>query len=191
MTASRGLFETFALEQGFSTRRDEQGKYLSPNLQYMWETWEHQRELMEQHLLTITVLESRISGLLKQCHEHDTRRSSAVTQAASLASEVERLTELLESPMPITSPRMDNMHLLHRYIIILGLANDGPVTTTGVHAHFQEIGFKGSRALAQRALSDMYALGILERITNRDNGKLSVTYHLSKRTPLIAIRRET
>ena len=89
----------------------------------------------------------------------------------------------------LRTPKRDNFRLLYRYILLLQRLNIGPVTTTEAREFLDKQGFPMSRASAQRALSDMYALGILERIEDRTGGIVSCTYALSARTPLIATSR--
>ena len=83
-------------------------------------------------------------------------------------------------------PRSDHLHLLHRYIILLQHANQGPLTSVTSIQLLKNAGHPLSRATVQRALSDMYALGILDRHEDRTGGIVSCTYTLNKRSPLVA-----
>lgn len=86
----------------------------------------------------------------------------------------------------LRNPRTDHFRLLHRYIILLQHANQGPLTSVGAVALLKAAGHPLSRATVQRALSDMYALGILLRHEDRTGGVVSCTYTLSPRSPLQA-----
>lgn len=88
MGVTRGLFEVYVANQGYSCYKDETGNYVSPSVQQMWGAWLHYESLQYSHLETINVLNNRISRLLKETHELDTRCTAARNMAAGLAEEL-------------------------------------------------------------------------------------------------------
>jgi len=91
----RTSFETWAQKQGFPDLTQSMGRYNRAVVRWMWEAWQEQAERVADMAAALERAHNRQTGLLKQCHEHDTRRAAAVAQAASLADEVERLNLII------------------------------------------------------------------------------------------------
>lgn len=91
----RTSFETWAQKQGFSDLTQSLGRYNRAVVRWMWEAWQAQNERVADMAAALERAHNRQTGLLKQCHDHDTRRAAAVAQAASLAAEVERLNAII------------------------------------------------------------------------------------------------
>ena len=91
----RTEFEQWATGQDFPDLTQSMGRYNRAVVRWMWEAWQEQAERVADMAAALERAHNRQTGLLKQCHEHDTRRSAAVAQAASLADEVERLNNII------------------------------------------------------------------------------------------------
>ena len=91
----RTSFETWAQKQGFTDLTHNLGRYNRAVVRWMWEAWQEQAERVADMAAALERAHNRQTGLLKQIHEHDTRRAAAVAQAASLADEIERINETI------------------------------------------------------------------------------------------------
>ena len=91
----RTEFEQWATGQDFPDLTQSMGRYNRAVVRWMWEAWQEQAERVADMAAALERAHNRQTGLLTQCHEHDTRRSAAVAQAASLADEVERLNNII------------------------------------------------------------------------------------------------
>ncbi len=91
----RSEFEKWATGQDFPDLTQSMGRYNRAVVRWMWEAWQEQAERVADMAAALERAHNRQTGLLKQCHEHDTRRAAAVAQAASLADEVERLNLII------------------------------------------------------------------------------------------------
>lgn len=89
----RAQFEAFAQQHGFSTQASFD-RYKSTVVRWMALAWFSQAERINDLTTALQRATTRNAELVNQCRDHDTRRAAAVAQAAALADEVERLTEL-------------------------------------------------------------------------------------------------
>jgi len=71
------------------------GRHARPVIRHMWAAWQAQAERVVDMAAALERAHNRQTSLLNQCRDHDTRRAAAVTQAASLAAEVDRLNETI------------------------------------------------------------------------------------------------
>ena len=88
-------FELWAQKQGFTDLTMNMGRYNRAVVRWMWAAWLEQSERITDMAAALDRSHKRSTELLKQCRDHDTRRAAAVTQAASLAAEVERLNDVI------------------------------------------------------------------------------------------------
>lgn len=91
----RTEFEQWATGQDFPDLTQSMGRYNRAVVRWMWEAWQHQAERVADMAAALERAHNRQTGLLKQCHEHDTRRAAAVRQSAALAAEIERINETI------------------------------------------------------------------------------------------------
>ena len=91
----RAEFELFAQKQGFTDLTHNLGRYNRAVVRWMWEAWQAQNERVADMAAALERSYKRSTDLLKQCRDHDTRRAAAVTLAAGLAAEVERLNAII------------------------------------------------------------------------------------------------
>ena len=91
----RSEFERWATGREFPDLTQSMGRYNRAVVRWMWEAWQEQAERVADMAAALERAHNRQTGLLKQIHEHDTRRAAAVAQAASLADEVERLNNII------------------------------------------------------------------------------------------------
>jgi len=91
----RTEFEQWATGREFPDLTQSMGRYNRAVVRWMWEAWQHQAERVADMAAALERAHNRQTGLLKQCHEHDTRRAAAVAQAATLADEIERINETI------------------------------------------------------------------------------------------------
>ena len=89
----RAEFELFATKQGFRDLSQHMGRYCRPAVRHMWAAWQAQAERISDMAAALDRSHKRSTELLKQCRDHDARRTAAVAQAAGLAAEVERLID--------------------------------------------------------------------------------------------------
>ena len=88
-------FELWAQKQGFTDLTMHMGRYNRAVVRWMWAAWLEQSERITDMAAALDRSHKRSTSLLNQCRDHDTRRAAAVTQAASLAAEVERLNDVI------------------------------------------------------------------------------------------------
>ena len=92
----RSEFEKWAAGREFPDLTQSMGRYNRAVVRWMWEAWQEQAERIADMAAALERAHNRQTGLLKQCHDIDARRDAAVTQAASLAAEVERLNAVIQ-----------------------------------------------------------------------------------------------
>lgn len=88
-------FETWAKKQGFTDLTVHMGRYNRAVVRWMWAAWQEQSERITDMAAALERSYKRSTDLLNQCRDHDTRRTAAMAQAASLTEEVDRLTALV------------------------------------------------------------------------------------------------
>ena len=91
----RTEFEQWATGQGFPDLTQSMGRYNRAVVRWMWEAWQEQAGRIADMAAALERAHNRQTWLLKQCHDHDTRRAAAVRQSASLAAEIERLNLII------------------------------------------------------------------------------------------------
>ena len=91
----RSEFEQWATGRKFPDLTHITGRYNRAVVRWMWEAWQEQAERVADMAAALERAHNRQTGLLKQCHDIDARRAAAVAQAASLATEVERLNLII------------------------------------------------------------------------------------------------
>lgn len=72
-----------------------QGRYNRAVIRHMWAAWQKQAERVSDLIAQLDRSHKRSTELLKQCRDHDARRTIAVDMAAGLAAEVCRLNEII------------------------------------------------------------------------------------------------
>lgn len=92
----RSEFEKWATGREFPDLTQSMGRYNRAVVRWMWEAWQEQAERVADMAAALERAHNRQTGLLKQSHDIDARRDAAVTQAASLAAEVERLNAVIQ-----------------------------------------------------------------------------------------------
>lgn len=88
-------FELWVQKQGFTDLTTHMGRYNRAVVRWMWAAWQEQAERITDMAAALDLSHKRSSELLKQCRDHDTRRTAAMAQAASLAEEVGLLNALV------------------------------------------------------------------------------------------------
>lgn len=88
-------FELWARKQGFRDLSQHMGRYCRPVVRHMWAAWQKQAERVSGLIAQLERSHKRSTDLLKQCRDHDARRTAAVAQVAGLAAEVKRLNEII------------------------------------------------------------------------------------------------
>ena len=91
----RAESELWARKQGFSDLSQHMGRYCRPVVRHMWSAWMAQFERITDMASALDRSHKRSTELLKQCRDHDARRTIAVDMAAGLAAEVDRLNEII------------------------------------------------------------------------------------------------
>lgn len=91
----RTEFEKWATGREFPDMTQSMGRYNRAVVRWMWEAWQHQAERIADMAAALERSYKRSTDLLNQCCDHDTRRAAAVSQAAALAAEVERLNVII------------------------------------------------------------------------------------------------
>lgn len=87
-------FESWAKANGFDVSGIG-GRYNRPVVRWMWEAWQVQSEKIGDLTAALARSTKRNADLINQCRDHDTRRAIAVSMAAGLAAEVDRLNETI------------------------------------------------------------------------------------------------
>lgn len=91
----RSEFERWATGREFPDLTQSMGRYNRAVVRWMWAAWQAQAEKIDDMAAALERAHNRQTGLLKQCHDHDTRRAAAVRQSAALAAEIERINETI------------------------------------------------------------------------------------------------
>lgn len=94
-TTVQQQFEPLARKQGFTDLSQNLGRYNRAVVRWMWAAWLEQSERITDMAAALDRSHKRSTELLKQCRDHDGRRSTAHALAASLAAEVDRLNEII------------------------------------------------------------------------------------------------
>jgi len=88
-------FELWAQQQGFKDLTQHMGRYNRAVVRWMWAAWQEQAERITDMAAALDRSHKRSTELLKQCRDHDGRRTTAHALAATLAAEVERLNDVI------------------------------------------------------------------------------------------------
>lgn len=97
----RAEFELFATKQGFRDLSQHMGRYCRPVVRHMWAAWLEQSGRITDMAAALDRSHRRSTELLKQCRDYQSRAERFAQQAAGLAAEMERLSELHNRPIRV------------------------------------------------------------------------------------------